>query len=131
MPPREENPIEVAISLLWNASIRIFFRQNGKWDTITQKCIYAYNSLNVTGIYLSESCEKSNGVIAEKIQRFLMVWFTLTTKQNLSLLINGCMCVFSIDKKPLKIVHSLILQSIKLSTLIFTTIHLYSHMQKK
>ena len=28
------------------------------WDTITQKCIYAYNLLNVTGIYLSESCVK-------------------------------------------------------------------------
>ena len=45
-----------------------FSVKNGKWDTITQKCIYAYNLLNVTGIYQSESCKKSNGVSAENIQ---------------------------------------------------------------
>ena len=39
-----------------------FFVKNGWWDTITKKCIYAYNLLNVKGA-------KSNGVSAEKIQR--------------------------------------------------------------
>ena len=34
---------------------------------------YAYNLHNVSGIYLSESCKKSNGVSAEKIQIFAMV----------------------------------------------------------
>ena len=32
-----------------------------------------YNLPNLTGNYLSESCKKSNGVKAEKIQRFVMV----------------------------------------------------------
>ena len=44
-----------------------------RWDTITEKCIYEYNLLNVIGINLSESCKKSNGVSAEKIQLFVMV----------------------------------------------------------
>ena len=35
-----------------------FSVKNGRWDTITQKCIYACNLQNVTGIYLSESCKK-------------------------------------------------------------------------
>ena len=47
--------------------------KNGGWDTITGKYIYAYNLLNVTDINLSESCKKSNGVSADKIQRFVMV----------------------------------------------------------
>ena len=47
-----------------------FSVKNGRWDTITLKCIYGYNLHNVTGIYLSEGCEKSNGVSAEKIQIF-------------------------------------------------------------
>ena len=51
----------------------LFFCQDGSWDYITKKCIYAYNLLNVAGINLSESCKKSNGVSAEKIQRFVMV----------------------------------------------------------
>ena len=47
-------------------------------DTIAEKhlCIIvcAYSLLNVTGINLSESCKKSKGVTAEKIQiRFVMV----------------------------------------------------------
>ena len=50
-----------------------FSVKNGRWDTITKKCIYAYNLLNVTDINLSESCKKSNGVSAEKIQRFVML----------------------------------------------------------
>ena len=57
-----------------------FSVKNGRWDTITQKCIYAYNLQNVTGIYLSESCKKSNGVSAEKIQIFAM--FNLPRRQN-------------------------------------------------
>ena len=32
-----------------------FSVKNGRWDTITEKCIYAYNLLNVTGINLSEA----------------------------------------------------------------------------
>ena len=40
--------------------------------------------MNVTGIYLTESCKKSNDVSAEKIQRFVMVQSTLTTKRDLS-----------------------------------------------
>ena len=50
-----------------------FSVKNGRWDTITQKCIYAYNLLNVSGIYPRESCKKSNCVSAEKIQIFAMV----------------------------------------------------------
>ena len=50
-----------------------FSVKNGRWDTITENCIYAYNLLNVTGIYLSERCKKSNVVSEEKIQRFVMV----------------------------------------------------------
>ena len=50
-----------------------FSVKKGRWDTITEKCIYAYNLLNVTDINLSESCKKSNGISAEKIQRFVMV----------------------------------------------------------
>ena len=57
-----------------------FSVKNGRWDTITEKCIYAYNLHNVTGIYLSESCKKSNGVSAEKIQIFAM--FNLPRRQN-------------------------------------------------
>ena len=53
-----------------------FSVKDGRWDTITQKCIYAYNLQNVTCIYLSESCKKSNGLSAEKIQIFAMVWST-------------------------------------------------------
>ena len=45
----------------------------GRWDTITDKYIYAYNLLNVTGISLSESCKKSNGASADKIKKFVMV----------------------------------------------------------
>ena len=41
--------------------------------------------MNVTCIYLSESCKKSNDVSAEKIQRFASVQSTLTIKQDLSL----------------------------------------------
>ena len=40
---------------------------------MTQKCIYAYNLQNVTGIYVSESYKKSNGVSAEKIEIFAIV----------------------------------------------------------
>ena len=57
-----------------------FSVKNGRWDTITQKCICAYNLQNATGIYLSESCRKSNGVSAEKIQIFAM--FNLPRRQN-------------------------------------------------
>ena len=57
-----------------------FSVKNGRWDTITQKCICVHNLQNVTGIYLSESCRKSNGVSAEKIQIFAM--FNLPRRQN-------------------------------------------------
>ena len=57
-----------------------FSVKNGRWDTITQKCICAYNLQNATGIYLSESCRKSNGVSVEKIQIFPM--FNLPRRQN-------------------------------------------------
>ena len=50
-----------------------FSVKNERRDAITQKCIYAYTLQNLAGIYLSESCKKSNGVIAEKIQIFAMV----------------------------------------------------------
>ena len=56
--------------------------------------------MNVTGIYLSESCKKSNGVSTEKIQRLSTAQFTLTTKRDLSLFWNmfACMYLFAIDK---------------------------------
>ena len=86
-----------------------FSVKNGRWDTITQKCIYAYNLQNVTGIYLSESCKKSNGVSAEKIQIFAM--FNLPRRQNeifhsFEICLYVRMYLFAIDKKSLKIVHS-------------------------
>ena len=95
-----------------------FSVKNGGSDTITEKCIYAYNLMNVTCIYLSESCKKSNDVSAEKIQRFASVQSTLTIKQDLSLSWNmfACMYVFICHrKKSFKTAHSLIFQSIKLS----------------
>ena len=73
---REENPIEVAISLLWNASIHFIFlsRMEGKIPLARSVSKHInYNLLNLTGNYLTESCKKSNGVSAEKIQRFV-VW---------------------------------------------------------
>ena len=95
-----------------------FSVKNGRWDTITGKCIYAYNLLNVTGMYLSESCEKSNGVSEEKIQRFCNCLIYLDHKtRSFSLLkcvcIYVCMYLFAIAKKSLKIAHFLILQSIE------------------
>ena len=50
-----------------------FSVKNGRWDTITEKSIYAYNLLNITDINLSEGSKKSYGISAEKIQRFVMV----------------------------------------------------------
>ena len=42
-----------------------FSVKNRRWHNITQNCVYAYNLLNVTGIYLSESCKMSNSLIAD------------------------------------------------------------------
>ena len=73
--------------------------KDGMWDTINQKCIYAYNLLNFTGIYLSESCKKSNGASAEKIQ----IWFNLPRRQeeifhSFEICLYVCMYVFTWHK---------------------------------
>ena len=60
----------------WNSYKKIFH-----WYLITDLIIsknfsfgaLIWTLLNVTGINLSESCKKANGVNAEKIQRFVMV----------------------------------------------------------
>ena len=61
-----------------NPALKCFYSfyfsvKNWRSDTITQKSIYVYNLLNVTVICLGESCKKSNGVGAGKIQIFAMV----------------------------------------------------------
>ena len=93
IPIREEIPIEVAISLLWNAFIHFFCKEwKVRYHYCTEWCKYKKdlkicNSL----IYLDD-----------KTRSFTLFKYV-------------CMYVFAIDKKSLKIVDSLILQSEKLS----------------
>ena len=68
---REENLIEVAISLLWNASIHFVFlpRMEGEIP-LPYLRIYFPVCYRVN---LNESCKKLNDVSAEKIKRFVLV----------------------------------------------------------
>ena len=56
---REENPIEVAISLLWNASIHFIYHY------CAEKCIYTYSLLTVT-VLIWKKAVKSQMVYVQK-----------------------------------------------------------------
>ena len=109
---REENPIEVVIGLLWNASIHFMFPvKNRRWDTVTVP----------------------NGVSKYKKDLKIchgLIYFDDKTR-SFTLFKYVCMYLFATDKKSLKIAHSPILRSVKLSNLIFTEDNsLFSHANK-
>ena len=87
-----------------------FSVENGRWSTITQKCFYAYKLLNITGIYLSESCKKSNGVVTEKINICTsLIYLDKTRPFTLLKCLYVCVHLLAINKKSLQTVYSLIL----------------------
>ena len=66
-----------------------FSVKNGRWDTITvPRSVFMHIIWWLDSINLSESCKKSNGVSAEKIQRFVMAQSNLKIKRDLLLFWN-------------------------------------------
>ena len=70
--------------------ILFFCQENHYWEVY----LNAYNSLNVTGEYYSESCEKPNDVSAEKIQICNGLIYLDDKTRSLTLLKCVCMYVF-------------------------------------
>ena len=82
-----------------------FSVKNRRWHNITQNCVYAYNLLNVTGIYLSESCKKVIWCNCRKDSSICYGLIYLDNKTiSFTLLkcLYVCMYLLAIDEKSLR-----------------------------
>ena len=69
-----ENPIEVAISLLWNAPIHFIFLSRIEGDITLPRTVSTHIICWTLLVFIwVKAVKKSYGVIAEKIQVFAMV----------------------------------------------------------